>query len=52
MTETLVCELSEDAVRIRTHVAILEETGEAQWSTGGLFRRCVGSMTRFDKGNR
>ena len=41
-----------DAVRIRARLSALGEAEEAQSSTGGLLRRCVGAMTRSDKGNR
>jgi hypothetical protein len=49
--KTFVGEFGEHSVRIRARFSALGEAEEAQSSTGGLFRRCVGAMTRFDEGN-
>jgi hypothetical protein len=46
-----VSQFREHAVRIRARLFALGEAEEAQSSTGGLLRRCVGAMTRSDKGN-
>jgi hypothetical protein len=50
--ETSVREFGEAAVRIRAYVSALGEAEEARSSTGGLLRRCVVAITRYDKGNR
>jgi hypothetical protein len=49
-TEALVGQFKEEAVHIRARLSALGEAEEAQSSTGGLLRRCVGAMTRSDKG--
>jgi hypothetical protein len=51
-TKALVAQFSEDAVRICARLTALGEAEEAQSSTGGLLRRCVGAMTRSNKGKR
>jgi hypothetical protein len=51
-TETLVGQFREHSVRISARLSALGEAEEAKSSTGGLLRRCVGAMTRSDKGNR
>jgi hypothetical protein len=50
--EELVGQFCEDAVRICARLSALGEAEEAQSSTCGLLRRCVGAKTRLDKGNR
>jgi hypothetical protein len=48
--ETLVGELMEDAVRTCARLSALGEAEEVQSIKGGLLRRCVGAISRFDKG--
>jgi ribosomal protein S12 methylthiotransferase accessory factor YcaO len=50
--EAFVGQFGKDADRIRARMSALGEAEEAQSNTGGLLRRYVGAMTRFDKGNR
>jgi hypothetical protein len=50
--KALVCQFGKHAVRICARLSALGEAEEAQSSTGGLLRRCVGAMTRSDEGNR
>jgi hypothetical protein len=47
----LVGEFGDHSVRILARLSALGEAEEAQSSTGGLLRRCVGAMTRSDEGN-
>jgi hypothetical protein len=51
-TESIVGQVRENTVRIRGRLSALGEAEEAMSSTGGLLRRCVGAMSRSDKGNR
>jgi hypothetical protein len=52
-TEAFVGQFGEDAVRIRARLSALGEAEEAQSSTGGLLRRCVGAISaRSAVGNR
>jgi hypothetical protein len=44
-------ELCEHTVRALARVSALGDAEEAQSSTSGLLRRCMGAMTRSDKGN-
>jgi hypothetical protein len=45
-----VGQFGENVVRIRARLSALSEAEEAQSSTGGLLRRCVGAMTRSNEG--
>jgi hypothetical protein len=51
-TEALVGQFRENAVRTRARLSALGEAEEAQSSTGGLLRRFVGAIPRYDNGNR